>query len=260
MSLKEFSSSINKIINERLTSPFYGTFIAAWLIINWKIIYFTVFVDSDEIEGNKLDFIIQNYLEVANTIWLPLLATVLLITIFPFITYLAYWANLYFSSLRKKKKNQVEKNQLLTLEESSLIKIEIQNQKIRFNELLVDRDERIKELENQVEILSSKNIVTEPEINSSITNESTLDIIRKDTEEENLNNLFDKLLDDVDLIKDLENIIFGIEQYNSASYNANTNSVGKLRANGIIERNEQRKDYLTDVGKKFLKHYYNSDF
>lgn len=38
MDLKEFGNSVNKILNERLTNPFYGTLVVSWLIINWKIV------------------------------------------------------------------------------------------------------------------------------------------------------------------------------------------------------------------------------
>jgi hypothetical protein len=44
----EIKKSINSILFERLTSPLYGTLIISWLIWNWKIIYLTLFVDSEE--------------------------------------------------------------------------------------------------------------------------------------------------------------------------------------------------------------------
>tara|TARA_B100000745_G_scaffold272880_1_gene200987 strand:- start:4572 stop:5354 length:783 start_codon:yes stop_codon:yes gene_type:complete len=43
----EISESLNKALDERLSSPFYGFFILAWLSVNWQIPYTALFQDQE---------------------------------------------------------------------------------------------------------------------------------------------------------------------------------------------------------------------
>ncbi|WP_298238835.1 hypothetical protein [uncultured Algibacter sp.] len=268
MDLKEFGNSINKIINERLTSPFYGTLIVSWLIINWKIIYLTIFVDSSEIRGTKIDFIVSNYSESSRIIWYPLLTTILIITIVPFITYLAYWASLIFIDLRRKLKNKIEKNQQLTVEESAQIRLEIQNQKVRLIELLKDKDIEIESLKLQIEELS-KSLIEQNKTTNKIdkkssntqNSKSTLEIIQDQNKKEEEKVLFEKLFKDTKIFTELKSVIHGIESYGNANYfdRATLDTVTKLKANKIIKRGSNGKDEFTDLGISFLKYFYDQE-
>jgi hypothetical protein len=255
MDLKEFGNSINKILNERLTSPFYGTLIVSWLIINWKIVYFTLFVGSNEIDGTKLDYIIKNYSESSNVFWYPILVTILLITVFPFITYLAYWANLYFTDLRKNRKNKVEENMLMTRKESNDIRrktLEIEND---FNKLLQSKEGEIIFLKSEIERLSN---VESPKVIEKARSRSTLKVIQDQNKLEDDQVLFKSLLDDLRLKNKIEEIVKGVELYNSAVYYASSDLVSKLKVNKIIDRNEKGKDSFTEKGNAFLKYYYDN--
>lgn len=64
----DIRKSIDSIINERLSSPFYGTLILSWLIWDWRIIYLTFFVSESKIESNKIDFILINFSEINDII------------------------------------------------------------------------------------------------------------------------------------------------------------------------------------------------
>jgi hypothetical protein len=149
----EIRKSINSILFERVTSPLYGTLIISWLIWNWKIIYLTLFVDSEEIEGTKIDFILNNYSEINHLLTYPLISTLLLITIFPFISNGAYWVNLKFKKWKIDQKNSIEEKQLLTLEQSISIRKELKEKENDFQEMISKKDLEItllkKELETQ---------------------------------------------------------------------------------------------------------------
>lgn len=70
-------------INERVRSPFYGSFIISWLIFNWRVVYL-LFSKDDYFKGiHKLDYI-GNFLDLS--IWHNWGATV----IFPLILALIY--------------------------------------------------------------------------------------------------------------------------------------------------------------------------
>jgi hypothetical protein len=62
--IEETKKSIQSILYQRVSSPFYGTSIVSWLIWNWKVIYLTIFVSEKIIKKSKIDFIVDNYSEI----------------------------------------------------------------------------------------------------------------------------------------------------------------------------------------------------
>lgn len=155
--MKNFSNSIRSILEERISSPFYGTLIISWILWNWKIFYITFFIKSKDIGVNKIDYIIQNCNEVHQLVTYPIISTLIILTIMPFITNGAYWITFLFDSWRIKKKNEILNNQLLTLEQSVQLRIEMNNSEEKYEKLLNSRDLEIQNLKKQHELaLKSK--------------------------------------------------------------------------------------------------------
>ena len=125
--IDEFKQSVNKILNERLTSPFWGALILSWLIWNWKIVYLTIFISQDKIVGTKIDFIVTNYYNLWYNILLPIFSALFLTTIFPYVTNWLYAVSIKFNKKKTDIKNKVEGASLLTLEKSVQIREEIKN-------------------------------------------------------------------------------------------------------------------------------------
>ncbi|EJG02256.1 hypothetical protein [Flavobacterium sp. F52] len=144
----ETKKSVESILSQRLSSPFYGTLIISWLIWNWKIIYLTIFVSEDTITVTKIQYIIQNYSEEKYIVWFPLLSTFLLLTVVPFITNGAYWLDLLFTNWRESKKQSVQNKQMLSLEQSVKIRAQIVQMEKEFKDLLSDRDNEIEQLKS----------------------------------------------------------------------------------------------------------------
>lgn len=96
--MEETTNSIKDAIKERLTNPFLGKLLLAWVIWNWKIPYISFFVSEENIippEGiestNKLEFV-SNYLtpdsfwDFCNIYLVPFLITAILIWIVPWVS------------------------------------------------------------------------------------------------------------------------------------------------------------------------------
>ena len=149
--ITEIRKSINSIFADRVTSPFYGTLLVSWTIWNWKIIYLTLFVDQDKISENKIDFIISNYADINNLVTFPLVSTIVLLTIIPFLTNGAYWLDLKFTTWRRNKKNQIEGTRLLTVGQSIGLRTEIRNLEDSFEKLLERKNEEIAILKSELE-------------------------------------------------------------------------------------------------------------
>ncbi len=144
--IDDIKKSFNSILYERTTSPFFGTLILSWSLWNWRIIYLTIFISEDIIEGNKIDFILANYSEIHYLTTYPLLSSLLLLTIIPFFSNGAYWLSLKFNKWKKDQKNIVDMKQLLTIEQSIDLREQISKQEERFEKLLENKNNEIKQL------------------------------------------------------------------------------------------------------------------
>lgn len=145
--MSDLRKSINSILHERLTSPLYGTFIVSWLVWNWKIIYLTIVVSESKLKTDKITYIKEHFYDLCNLLWYPLLSTILLLTIVPFISNGAFWLSTKFNRWKQEQKNLIERKQLLTLEQSIDLREEIARQEERFEKMLADKNLRIKQLE-----------------------------------------------------------------------------------------------------------------
>jgi len=141
--ITDIRKSINAILYERVTSPLYGAFIVTWIAWNWKIVYLTFFVSESEITGTKIDFILNNYLDISHAVTYPIISTVLAIIILPLFTNGAFWLNLKYRQWRINAKNSIEKKQLLTLEQSLEIKKQAREMEREFVDILQNRNDQI---------------------------------------------------------------------------------------------------------------------
>ena len=152
----EARKSINSILYERMTSPLYGTLIITWLIWNWKIVYLTLFVSEDQIEGDKITYIVHHYCDLWTLIYWPLISTVAIIVLIPFISNGAYWLTLKFNLWRHDQKIKIENNQVLSIEQSIELRTEMANMEARFKESLNSKDEQVKSLLAQISQLNEE--------------------------------------------------------------------------------------------------------
>lgn len=157
----ETKKSVESILSQRLSSPFYGTLIISWLIWNWKIIYLTIFISEKNISGTKIDYILKNYNDACHIIWFPLISTFILLVLVPFLTYWAYWLELIFNKKRFDRKNIVESNQLLSLEQSINLREEIVNMEKKFDSLLAGKNLEIEQMKGIIANYSASAIMSE---------------------------------------------------------------------------------------------------
>ncbi len=240
--INDIKNSINKILNERLTSPFYGTFILAWLVWNWRILYLSFFVSEDKIETDKISYIIEKFSDLKYIVFLPLISTIILITLIPFITNRAYWISLLYNQWKVNKRNEVQKKDLLTIEQSLNLREQIKSQEKRFEELLEDKNTELKQLRLQIAEFSNKpNSVSTPTASKS---ELSL---------KGLQNLVNKIMDNTILSKGLDEVNYYIQGGYSGlkdSDNITTDIISFFESNDIIENKGKGMYGLTENGKK----------
>ena len=149
--IEDFKKSVNNVLYERLVSPLFGTFLLSWCIWNWKIIYLTLFIDNDEIDGHKIDFIISNYYDKFDLLLWPAISTIGLLLIYPFLAVAAYYVSLRFKKWKIDIRNTQEDLQVLSIEDSIELREEIRNQSERFDKLLSGKNKEIETLKSMIE-------------------------------------------------------------------------------------------------------------
>lgn len=58
---KEIAQDAKDVIKQRFFSPMYFYFGISWIITNWKFVFAFLFIDSDDIYGEKLDYLVSFY-------------------------------------------------------------------------------------------------------------------------------------------------------------------------------------------------------
>lgn len=137
--LKEFFGETNEVVqstqiavSDRLSSPFYGYFIIAWIVTNWHFLYISFFIDQEKLfektgllRNEYLFSILPQYQELQ--FWwkffiLPLALTILFFWVFPYGTRV-----FYRKSIRNQKALQIielQENREKTVAEKKLVKEE----------------------------------------------------------------------------------------------------------------------------------------
>ena len=250
--INDTKNSINKILYERLTSPFYGTFILSWLIWNWRIIYLTFFVSENKIDTDKISYIISNFSELKHIVFLPLISTIILITVFPFFTNRAYWISLLYNQWKINKRNKVQEKELLTIEQSINLREQIKTQEKRFEELLEDKNLKIKQLESQIS-LSARD---------KLPSDSAMKFAQKKIEsfgKSEINKIADKILSDKELKSTydfLSRLIQRRERIMDYETGKMTDQLNFFLINDIVENDESGKFKYTEFGKSISKLIY----
>lgn len=193
----DIKKSLSSILYERTTSPFYGSLIVSWLLWNWRIVYLTFFISEKTLQVDKITYISNNYSNIHHIVTFPLFSTIILLTIIPFISNGAYWLNLKFETWKKDQKNQIERKQLLTLEQSLDLREQLILQESRFENLLSDKNFEIKQLKDIIEQLNLKNTldVKSTQTNSNQVNNDIIEIKNKISNSERLSKEFEKIID-----------------------------------------------------------------
>jgi hypothetical protein len=115
--LADLRKSVAAVLYERTASPFYGTLIISWLLINWKIPYLTFFVDwENQPYISKIQYIEQHYSNPWLIYFAPLGSTFFLVLLMPYVSNWAYELSIRFKKERIDKKNEIEGKTMISAE------------------------------------------------------------------------------------------------------------------------------------------------
>lgn len=236
--MEEIKKSISAILYERTTSPLFGTLICSWLLWNWKIPYLSFFVSENKLEINKVDYIIANYNDFHHLITYPLISTLILLTLIPFVSNGAYWLSINFENWKLKHKNIIESKQLLTVEQSIELREQILKQEERFSKLVQDKNSEIELLKKQID------------------NEKIMEKGSEKTDDSNaeLEKLAKRIMSNSTELETFNYITKSIQSNYRMQNDANvTKLIALLESYDIIYKPEALYKF-TDIGRRFLRY------
>ncbi len=157
--MKELSKSLKAILYGRVVSPLSGAFILSWLVINWKALSF-LFLDKApvDIRIENIRALYNGHEPLLLLAVYPLISALFLIFIYPYPSKLAYWFSKKRTEELKKMKQEIEKQTLLTREESDEIRIQMEKSETLASNLLKEKDEVIAALNRKIESLEAENL------------------------------------------------------------------------------------------------------
>jgi hypothetical protein len=230
----DIRKSISATLYERTTSPLFGTLIISWMFWNWKILYLTFFISESKIETDKIEYILKNCNNDWNLLWLPLISSFLLITVIPLISNGAFWLSIIYNKWKVDKKNEVELSQMLTLEQSILLRNEILEQENQLEKLLSNKELEIKQLKS---IIDGKDSKTE---NS--------DFVELSEKIKNDNLLLERYKD---LVKKIQNSQYfnGDGKNTEIAHLLESYDIIENKGNGVYKYSDKAKDFLKIMSK-----------
>ena len=253
--ITEIKKSVSAVLYERLSSPFYGAFLASWLVWNWKIIYLSIFVSEAKIEPNKLDYILKNYSDSNILIIYPLISTALLITLFPFITNGAFFLHIKFNKWKLDQKNSLEMKTLLTLEQSIQLREELLKAEERMEGLLERKNQEIKEL--TIKITELNDLKSHSKIESAEKGQN------EEQSDDDVNQLANKINSSSELKKSFDVTVKYIQAGYSNLLKADgvtSKAIAYFESHNLIESAGQGMYVFTDLGKEVLRKSLESSF
>ncbi len=156
MALVDFYNSLKASSKERINSPLYGAFILAWVGWNWEALYVTFFVDSQRTGYDKIYYIQGLLQNKNNAIWYPLLSTLLILMVLPFLRIFFFWVSEQFKLFRDKIAIRIEDKKWLSPEAAKVLKKQLRDQEDEYEESLSKKEEINLKLQNSIDKIENE--------------------------------------------------------------------------------------------------------
>jgi hypothetical protein len=243
--INEFKKSIQLVFNERITSPFSGAFLFSWFLWNWKIPYILFFAEDELKVVQRLEIIHIHYINIQYNLVFPIISAIFLIVLYPFITTGAFWIWLKFKKWQTDLKNNIEGQTLLTLDQSIALRLEINSQFQKLDQLTKSKDDEILILRKENELL--KNNVNSKDrslVSSGIDDQN------------NYSNEVQEFLNNNKVIEQFPRVLRAVQGNFRLPNDFPTDVLAYLIGNNIITKKQDKLTYdFTEKGNKFLLAY-----
>ena len=182
----------------------------------------------------------------------PVISTVLILTVYSWLAEQAYRLWLYFDKRKNDYKKSIEKQKLLTLEQSMKLRVELANKEDSFEKLIKDKDELITTQKRKISELTTR-------LSEISNNQEKIELTNNNLTLENKEmNEFLSNENAISYFEEIANYIQHNWQFDSkkipdriASYYIANDLIKKGNGSGIYD--------FTEKGKKYLKEYFKKN-
>ncbi|PJZ23885.1 hypothetical protein CH352_18900 [Leptospira hartskeerlii] len=164
--ISEIKKSIEKVLTERAISPFAGTFLISWLSWNWDVAIALLYSQKEILISDRIFYVNYYAASWCKVILYPILSTFVLLLIYPLLSNLSYWLWLLYEVWKKTVKNKIESQELLTLEESIRIKLELEEMSKKIADIMMEKDRTIEGFKREKELIGQMYKNSEEELSS----------------------------------------------------------------------------------------------
>lgn len=155
----EIKKSVSSIFVERVSSPFYGSFIFSWVVWNWKIVYLTIFISQENIKPlNKIEYILLHYNNLYYLLLWPFLSAIFLVTVVPLLSNWLFKVYLFYEKQRRTWLEQSDSTRRLTIERSAQIQNDMLELEMKHQKQVELKDNDLKVSREQIEKLSGEKL------------------------------------------------------------------------------------------------------
>jgi ABC-type cobalt transport system substrate-binding protein len=145
-SLTSLFNTSTLAIKDRLASRFASSFAVAWIIVNWRLIYY--FFGSDKTTEEKIQVIDKLYIPHELTLYWPLSLAILYILLYPFVSVFGDLVWTYFERIAKRKAGAILENKVPLFQEDkdALIRF-VKSQTQTSKEAMRKKDDELESLQ-----------------------------------------------------------------------------------------------------------------
>lgn len=147
-----FGSALDEL-KRRINSPLAGTFLLAWLVVNWDFVYYFLFSEA-KVE-TKISHINNYFLSLHDTFFMPVYLTIAYIGVYPLITSLSDAVWIFMDRLGKKIASFfLEKYSVITKEEQAILYRQMRQKEEEYAEKIAELEKANDALYSSVNALS----------------------------------------------------------------------------------------------------------
>ena len=167
LSIEELTNSFKAILYDRLTSPFAGAVITSWTFFNWKSLYYLIYDKGSVI--SKLAHIEAHYSDIRINLYYPLASALIISIAYPLISYIPFFCQEYASSFKRKIKEKLITDKLLTHEESVRLSRKIAEVTKLNEQILREKTDIETKLENDLANTQAQHLKNEADLKNTLT-------------------------------------------------------------------------------------------
>ncbi|MFB9862733.1 hypothetical protein [Rufibacter immobilis] len=149
--IDEFKDSVSSVLKERIVSPLFGSFLVSWCAWNLPLLYYVFTVDSKIPVEKRLQVIQTTYVSGFYILIGPLLSSIGLLLLYPFISGLVNLFMIYVDSETRKRSFAIQKKLPIPQKDALALYERLEKEEERNTMLFRQHEASILNLNSQLE-------------------------------------------------------------------------------------------------------------